>query len=798
MRRDIASRLSLLLSLSFLFSLNATPWRPKNPVRLATSLPTRIIDSIMAQGNWNILFQEGPFAEFQRQIAVANHFALRGDQKAAEQYFARAENSLEIAYASLRGRFGWPRLANTLIASELPWGENRDTFSDYLLCRLQLYLENALRRHDGDELLFTNFETVISDYQKQLGSALQKKDAELETFIRLVRESLAVRALRPASAYRAAERFAALSDSLPYSVQGYWPRRAYLFRIVENIHYGNLGRAQHYARQLAKNPEKADPLAIARMLIGAGDFPPARLLLESGLAGETTRLADNYPDYLRYAETLESLLVWQRDYRAAEQVATRTTQHLEKLLNDNAVPREEIVEFRMALENQKLRRQKLAYLATGTCPAPASDIQERDIEWQVRERLFEEHCGLKPDREWWRAILKSADKSAEVRLIAAYRLHDEKAALEFLDKQGNNDATGELGRYLRARVRLAQALERRQKTNLAALLADYLRSANELSADFLFTDWGVRVADDLAAPAGERLAGKMSARDAFTLFGEMHRRYALTELRGKPIQYFAPPDAAELSRRIALIVLERRPAQKAVVTATAFTGFDLVLEDGSVSWRYDAARGSLNTGKPSQVTPGARRILMGNPLLAGTATGTGILPPLFYFCAECTPEAERVSRLAYPLRAEEKLPATIAELSDAFSSTPDSAAMAVCQPAESNPLDTLLVYGTIHNYAQLPCDLHTGRLVAIAARDNPASAAPVMLAMGWRRGLHSLTVPADMPETAQVAFLYDMFHRTNRKKQPVTEAFTEAKVRAEKSFPEGRGLESLQIYGSLP
>ncbi|HNL11411.1 MAG TPA: hypothetical protein PKM44_12915, partial [Turneriella sp.] len=83
MQRGIFKVSLCLFSLLF-FQAGAVPWREKNALRIASTLPKRLIDSIMAQGNWNILFQEGPFSEFQRQMAIGGHFALRGEVSQAE------------------------------------------------------------------------------------------------------------------------------------------------------------------------------------------------------------------------------------------------------------------------------------------------------------------------------------------------------------------------------------------------------------------------------------------------------------------------------------------------------------------------------------------------------------------------------------------------------------------------------------------------------------------------------------------------------------------------------------------
>ena len=69
--------------------------------------------------------------------------------------------------------------------------------------------------------------------------------------------------------------------------------------------------------------------------------------------------------------------------------------------------------------------------------------------------------------------------------------------------------------------------------------------------------------------------------------------------------------------------------------------------------------------------------------------------------------------------------------------------------------------------------------------------------MGWRKDLHTVVLPEALANAERVSFLYDLFQRTNRRQMRFSEAFSEAAARAEKSFPQGAPLHSLQVYGSF-
>lgn len=806
MRRDI-TRLSLFIFLLFVLKAHAVPWREKTPIRFATTLPNRIIDSIMAQGNWNILFQEGPFAEFQRQIAVANHFALRGEKRPAEQYFSRAESALAIAYGSLRGRYGWPRSPAGLNADDLQWGENRETFQDYLLCRLQLYLESGLIAHENGELHFTDFDPVIVAYQKQLGSALQKKDQELDTLVRLIRDSLAIRSAREPNGLARADRFAALSDTISGGGKSYWNRRTNWFRIFENIHYGNLGRALYLAGlQRRVSAENFDALALARILVRCSDYAAARAVVESAIGEENNRGADSYADYLRYSELLQNLAVWQRDNAAAGKTAAATVAHLEDLLKSEQIPREEIVDVRNATENQKLRMQKHAYLNQGTCPAAAGNAAEHEIEWQVRERLFQENCGKAVDKAWWRSLLLSTENSTEIRALAAQRLEGEQAAGDFLEKTAKADKTTELTRFFVMRHRLQKALMRKAGNALPELLINYLRAAYQLQSDLLFLDWGIRLGDNLSLLALEKIPGKLTEKQAAAIFAELHRRYALDNLRGVPLAFFSAPDAAQLMQHMVPGLLDVSPVVKEESAQQQFPRYDLWYADGRLFLQYKAVQGRLtryqklgDLAEAWQKNAGEREALVfGNvSVFSGKGARPARIAPLFFYCSQCSTDAKLPERLVMPGLNGRNASAIKAELSDTFSAAPEPQNFSECNAGETVFRDTLFIDAGNTDLLPLPCDLRLERLVTGTGNGGSIFSPQVLLAMGWRKDLHTVVLPEALANAERVSFLYDLFQRTNRRQMRFTEAFAEAAARAEKSFPQGAPLQSLQVYGSF-
>lgn len=801
MRRDI-TRLSLCFSLLFIASAHGVPWREKTAVKFATSLPDRIIDSIMAQGNWNLLFQEGPFAEFQRQIAVANHLALRGEKRPAEQYFSRAETALEIAYGSLRGRFGWPRSSADLNANDLQWGENRDTFQDYVLCRLQLYMESGLISHENGELRFTDFESVLAGYQKQLGVSIQKKDAELDVFARLIRDALSVRSARDLNSLVRADRFAAISDKIAHGGKAYWSHRINLFRIFENLHHGNLGRAQSLVGLQRKGGDgKHDSLYLARVLIRCSDFSAARAVAESALAAESNRGADNYADYLRYSEILQNLAIWLGDKVAAEKTAAATVSHLETLVKSDQIAREEIVDVRNATENQKLRAQKHAYLSRGECPSVSGDATDHEIEWQVRERLFQENCGKVIDKPWWRALLASTETSAEIKILAAQRLTGEKAANDFLEKSAKNEKSTSLMHFFTARHRLQQALTRKTSNAIPELLVNYLRAANHLQADLVFLDWGIKPGDNLSVLALNKIAARISEKQAAAIFAELHRRHALEVLRGTPVGYFSPPDAAELMQRIAPPLLDTVPVFEKDAGSQLFARHDLWFADSRLRLHFDASKGRLSQFESAealtsewQKAPADRdAVLFGNiPFFTGKNTWQARVAPLFFYCGQCSTDQKLPDRLVMPFITGTNSSAIKAELADTFSAAPDPQSFAACSAGDIVFRDTLFMDAAGPDMQVLPCDLRAERLVAGAGIP-----ARLLLAMGWRKDLYTVILPEALTGAERVSFLYDLFQRTNRRQMRFTDAFSEAAARAEKSFPQGAPLQSLQVYGSF-
>ncbi|MBL8033031.1 MAG: hypothetical protein JNJ69_04980 [Leptospiraceae bacterium] len=785
---------ALLATLGLISHGSAVPWREKPGIRFATTLPNRIIDSIMAQGNWNILFQEGPFAEFQRQIAIATHFSFRGQHAQAEQFFQRAETALEIAYATLRGKFGWPRKPESLQAADLAWGENRETFQDYILCRLQLYVESGLKKHETGEIKFSAFEATVAERQKQMGVPIRSKDADLDVFLRLLKESIDLRQTRN----DAAQRFATLSDRTQITGKNFWQRRAQLFLIFENIRYGNLSRAFHLTLALrTRDSGQLDQLMLARLFVLVSDYATARDILNTALQDAENLTADSYADYIHYAELLQNVQLWLGDLAGAATTATNGAAHLQKFVDGDAIAREELFEVRTTIENQRLRTQKLNYLHNQQCPAAsaAQNIDaDRDIEWQVREHLFWETCGAPASKTYWRNVITAKSQTPEIRVLAAHALGSEGA--KEIEKTGKQGQLTPLSAYIVSASRLSRALAK-TGTIASSLVADHLQALNALNADLTFLDWGIRPTDELIKPALGRLQQKIPYRQALAIFSGLHRHYALKFLRGKPLLLFSPADAAALNARFSALLPERRQEEMPGEPPPTLSERDLVFIGHELQLEYRAAERKMHRAISGNFE---RPLLFGNISQLMTVVQPGYagaaMAPLFHYCEQCSQNNKAAERLIIPRRMDKETQLAVTELADTFATTPAYRHFAECNAATGVSRDTLLLDSAVSDLLNLPCDISAERLVLVASPGLWQHSAAA-LAMGWRKDLYILVLPDALPLNNRTVFLYDLFQRTNRRQTKMHTAFDEARARAEKSFAQGNGLQAVQLYGTV-
>lgn len=794
-------RISLCLFWLFLFEATAAVGGEKETLRIASTLPKRLIDSIMAQGNWNILFQDGPFSEFQRQLAIGGHFALRGEPEAAEVYHRRAETALEIAYASVRSRFEWPRSFSQLKAADLPWGENRDTFKDYLLCRLQLYIETGLARHDEGKVGLERLQDLVDRTEKQLGEPLSARDADLESFVRLLRGSVALRTATGVSPGLRASRFTELGAALQPSARNYWRRRALLFQIQENLHYGNLGLARALTDFLFfRHGEQSDPLMLARFYIQSSDFVAATRLLAKESSRRETRSADNYADLLRSGEMLQNLFAWQKQYLRAAEVAEANRETLVGFLEDNRVPREEFVALRRAAADLKLRGEILRFIGRGECPSGLrlqQDI-EMEAEWRVRERLFYEKCGLAVERERWQESLADASLGADARALVTFHLG--KPAVE-----QPGDTESPLARYLRFYGAMAMPGAKARRAEKAIALLD---AAGILHADLVLLRWGFSLPQNGTDRALEATGGLMQSAEAAELFSALHRGYARRHLRGNALFLFSPGDARELRAEIRAWLLGGAYSARTAV-AVAPRG-DFLYRDSERTVVYHFATGSAGVTvlPPWETLAPAQRggifraagtlSLFGSTSALTDTQGEAAtalqIAPLFYLCTDCLPASRAPARLLLQDLPGNGWKSTRADLADIFSSQLLLQARPDCSFAPDLFQDTLIAGpGTLQ--AEFPCNLALENLIVDTA---PAPAVQNLLwAVAGRQNGVAVLLPKEINPAARTAFLFDFLQRRNRREVPARQAFSEAQRRAEKSFPPGSGIEAVQMYAAV-
>jgi hypothetical protein len=800
MRRGIA-RLSLLFALAVWAKAYSVPWREKNVLKVATSLPTRLIDSIMAQGNWNILFQEGPFNEFQRQIAIANHFALRGDSRQATFYFQKAGNALDIAYASFRGRFGWPRDASGLRAASLPGGENRETFEDFLLCRLQLQIESTLTEHESGILKTGNIAAAAVETEKQLSIPIGQKDADLENMMAVLREASAIRSQKDVHPTIQADKFAAVSDRTAPSTRNYWNRRLNVFRIFENIHHGNLGRAYFFTRfQEEKLKEQADSMSLARIYIQLGAFEDSLRLLTEAVELPANKVPENYGEYLGYSTLIQNIHIWHGRYAEAEKASNATQALLDEFLRSESVPRDELVGLKKNLTNEILRSKMYSFIMSGKCqPAAIPGDTDMEKEWQIREKIFHENCTFSRDAGYWSSLTKGLNATAEIKAIVTFHLADDKI------KMPTEKNPSPLTAYLTARKELQKTLKQNRKERLAELTIKYIAARNAIEPQFILFDWGLNLTDDLSDRALAALPQAMSEKIAPHFFAELNRRFIWEKIRNGGLQFFAPADAAQISRKIATAILDFPQNTYADHTYPQLEGRKLVYSDSRWTAIFDP-RGKkqkfmLTKKSPSQDSaPESATAPHSNPVLYGAAisewkTDQADMSPFRAFCAQCAGNPGKGPERLVILAGKNSPPRSFTnDLADNFSIVAEINDRA-CPGGATKYEDSVILSTEVSWEMQAPCNLAPEKI--IIEYDKAAIGIQATLALGWRPGLALILMPQTMPVQIKTSFLFDFFQRTNRRQVKIREAFREAKSRAEKSFPTETALKGLHLYETL-
>jgi len=783
MQREIA-RFSLCVIIALGVRAEAVPWRERGAMRVATSLPKRLIDSIMAQGNWNLLFQEGPFSEFQRQIAIANYFAFRGELNDAEAFFKKAETSLSIAYASLRGKYEWPRLSQNLNAKDLPWGENRETFQDFVLCSLQLYLESGLVAHEAGRINFDGIESTLTRTERQLSMPLRQKDADMYLFVTLLQDAINLRQSRQLNALEAADRFDTFSTALPVSTKNYWSRRALMFRIFENIHYGNLSRARALADLLyAKQADQLDPLVVARIFAATSAYDEAQKVSERAISGNEQKSPENYLNYLRHSVLLQNLHFLRRDYDTARRSAEQTSEYLKTIAESGAVLNEERLTLRKSIYDQQLRWRMFSYLHSQSCPDKKeySDNLEMEPEWRIKARLFFEGCGMRHDSLWWQSVSTISGVSDEIKAIAAFsegrltaKLATASAQLAFLFNQQQLRGAG---------------AARGQKAVIDQV-GEYLQLAPANPSDFLFLDWGISSREISDGEIMALLPLKSDSAKAAKIFLGMHRRYAASLTRGHSLHLFAAPDAAQLSAPITQMLLDQsRQVVLPLVSLKAQHRLRYVAQDGEMY--FDKAGGEITRlGRPAQT-----EILFGvSPARGETLKIQQFTAPLFFWCENCGAEGDRASRLLIDRRSNRLWQTTYAEIADTFSLGLAFNNSEDCSTDRSGLSDTLLIDQETRMDMLAGCSVRLFNLVIDGASAETPPAIRARLAMGWRNNLAVVVVPALATAQLRSSLLFDFFQRRNRRDIASAVAFQESLARAEKSFSAEAAFARIQFY----
>jgi len=749
-------RAALYVLLFASLDLAALPGREKNPLKFATVLPTRLIDSIMAQGNWNILFQEGPFAEFQRQIAIANHFALRGEVAQATYQFNKAQNALNIAYASLRGKYAWPRNPRDISVKGLSWGESRDIFQDFLLCEFQLFLERGLRAHTIGLFELDEFEEIVKRTELQLGSRIADRESEFERLIPLLRSAIQIRKSQKNTAILAYE-FARLSDRETLSARNYWQRRLQTFRILENLHYGNIGRAQSIADYMRdRQKDQIDTIAFALIYLRCAAFNEARELLQSAIYFASKEGQTNFQDYGLAAAILENTYVETGHYADALQWSTRALSHLNGLKSSAEIQRSEMLELKRLIQEQTFRQHTATYLTTKACIAEKPEIPEREIadsEMVLKYELFSRVC---------------ASKDLETFVVS--RLSDKTLTTTATEKL--NLITSDLA--------LFKAIKRKDRKYLLENLSKNLHSHSAYKRDLIFFEWGILRSE---LPKGELLkllSGKSDYRKAFNIFIHFRRYHLLANHHIPNLNLLGSTDIAVISRSLAARLFDFAPVPITDVASGQESPLHFSTADGTIL--FSPLQKKIEFFTDARV-PAADTIYFGDlppdaPLLRRIA-------PLYAFCESCVTESAGARLLVASSQNQ------ASDFSDIFSATVELKG-ASCNLSQDTSEDTILLK-VIDKMDNLPCDLRTERVIF----EGDPVPTWLLSSVAWRKNSAMIVFPSNFAEATKNALLFDFFQRANRRQTTNREAFIAAFERAKRSFPDEKKLNQV-FYHEAP
>ncbi|HRP69540.1 MAG TPA: hypothetical protein PLY93_08415, partial [Turneriella sp.] len=749
------------------------PWRTKNVFRITTSLPARLIDSIMAQGNWNLLFQESPFVDFQHTLAVANFFAMRDDTRQAEYYFEKARNNLAITYASLRADYGWPKNFHEIKnAQSLPWGESRDAFEDFLLCRFQLSIELLLAGMNnlGEEK--DKLAAEINALETQLGKTLRQKDASFAAAMMFIQHSFALRQNETDKNLLAA-RFAQMSDAQKNSISDYWQQRLLGFKIQENIRYGNLGRALFLIRFIEENKkEKVDAVALVRLYIRCGAFSDAERLLTNTLASPEIRFPDNFNNYTVVSQLYENLMAWRGEFKRGETQTQIAYEHITSLLMHEDTLKEDFVDMRKAAHNERLRQFIFAYIDRSACPSRNDFVDDSDMEreWLFKQAIFFERCKIALDKAVWAPLVQSMTND-EKQILAYHRRE------ELVQKNQSTIAV-----FINARFQLRKVLKRKNKKSLPFFLTKYLKAQNAVHPIFFTLDWGLYFSDNLVYEALQELPGAITKKEAWQIFTELNRTFAWQKLSHGFFTIFEPPEASLISQKANQFILDVL-GDAAIPDSQNNNAHALYFTDGKIALFYEpqGQKGKLWHGEAHTFKENLKAddiVFFGDALNLQNKLSKKIrafLPALFFQCDTCK------NIKAAPRFVASTTSTWASELSDNFSVVWNFERERDCLLGESKYSDTLLLINTT-SPPELPCNLTVENII-IDVQDKPSVFQSLgVLSLGYRERSALISMPRKMEAQNKIAFLFDLFQKTNRRQIPIHPAFEEAKQRAEKSF----------------
>ena len=765
-------------------------------MRFASNLPERLIDSIMAQGNWNLLFQEGPFNEFQRQIAIANYFALRGSNTQAEFYFKRADAALTIAYGSLRGKYDWPRQSQNIMAKDLPWGENRDTFQDYVLCSLQLFLESGLSQHESGQLSLTATDATIAAAEKQLSVPLRQKDGDLHSFVAVLQEALKIRQSKALNALEKADRFDKITVSQPLSLRNYWNRRSILFRLFENIFHGNLGRANAIAEFLQeKQGDQLDSLVLARIFTATTSYDRALAVVTEAQNNGNLQLPENYANFTRHSLLRQNLYLWTGRPAMAEKSAAQTAEHIQNISTSPSIRIEDRLDLRKSFLDQQLRTAMFAYLDRKVCPALVErpDSVDMDAEWRVKERLFLERCGMPRQQQWWAKLHEASGGNRELKAIAAFSQGalSQDLAKPFPELQY-------LLKYQNLRQAIGAGVKKQSKTKQ---VAEYLAMCIMRQHDFIFLDWGLVLPEITDEELKPNILGKSDEATAAAIFLGLHRRFAEQLARGQNLSFFSPPDAAELLAHRSEVLLDQtrespggrvnlRPRQRLRYVSAGLEIF------------YDSSAGSISLTRPVSTSNQSLKpveLSFGSAIFSDSETGLRkSLSPLYFWCENCGNESGRAARLLMAKQVTKAWQITHTEIADNFSQATLYSEVNVCDSQSASMNDTLLIENEASLKPLETCALRLNNVVVDVVKDQTSDRIRLIaLSMGWRTNLSFIILRAEASRPFKTSLLFDYFQKRNRREIGATDAFFESLRRAEKSFPAESAFERVHFYAGM-